>query len=208
MIFDGKNCKCPTSGHEEINGICQCPDSRKLGDGTCCRDNEYALGNKCVFQPSDDRALRVAIEECYQGWSNDGCTYPPINEWDTSKVTDMSYLFQRLGAFNEDIGNWDVSSVTSMRYMFEYADEFDKDLTCWNVNSVVDKSNFAKGDDMKLSTCKQPYFNGVPEGCEPCTCKPRAIYLGNVCVLPLHKANAEDLKKAFKALNQCTDETL
>ena len=53
LIFDGKNCKCPTSGHEEINGICQCPDSRKLEDGTCCRDNEYALGNKCVFQPDD-----------------------------------------------------------------------------------------------------------------------------------------------------------
>uniref|UniRef100_A0A7S0C716 Uncharacterized protein n=1 Tax=Proboscia inermis TaxID=420281 RepID=A0A7S0C716_9STRA len=55
--------------------------------------------------------------------------YGPIESWDTSEVTDMSYLFfhgrcsenslidiciKRLKNFDEDISAWDVSSVSDM----------------------------------------------------------------------------------------------
>ncbi|WP_153037772.1 BspA family leucine-rich repeat surface protein, partial [Aliivibrio fischeri] len=33
--------------------------------------------------------------------------------WNTANVTDMSYMFYRAAAFNQDISGWDVSYVTS-----------------------------------------------------------------------------------------------
>ena len=44
--------------------------------------------------------------------------YGPINNWDVSGITDMSYLFKDLGNFNADISRWDTSGVTSMSGMF------------------------------------------------------------------------------------------
>jgi surface protein len=41
-----------------------------------------------------------------------------ISGWDTSNVTDMSFMFGGLYNFNLDIGNWDISSVTDMSDMF------------------------------------------------------------------------------------------
>ena len=48
--------------------------------------------------------------------------------WDTSIVTDMSWLFQYAGAFNQPIGNWDTSSVTNMQGMFSHANAFNQNI--------------------------------------------------------------------------------
>ena len=56
-----------------------------------------------------------------------------INNWDTSKVTDMSYMF-RSTKFNEFIGDWDVKAVTTMRSMFEGATQFNQNLSGWMVD--------------------------------------------------------------------------
>jgi len=34
-----------------------------------------------------------------------------IGRWDTSNVTDMSWMFHRATNFNQGIGNWDISKV-------------------------------------------------------------------------------------------------
>jgi len=77
--------------------------------------------------------------------------YGPIEDWDTSEVTDMSFLFfygrcpknrymhicaDRLKHFNEDISRWDVSSVTSMESMFFNSHEFDRDISRWDTSKV------------------------------------------------------------------------
>ena len=61
--------------------------------------------------------------------------YGFTNEFDVSKMTDMSYLFQSVTNFNEDINDWDVSNVTTMEGMF-YGSNFNKPLHKWNVNKV------------------------------------------------------------------------
>lgn len=62
---------------------------------------------------------------------------------DTSKITDMSHLFEptlRRGEqarfFFDGIETWDVSNVTDMSYMFCYARNFNENINSWNVSSV------------------------------------------------------------------------
>ena len=61
----------------------------------------------------------------------------PIGDWDVSNVTDMQYMFFRASVFNQDIGDWDVSNVTSMAYMFSEADEFNQDIGDWDTSRVT-----------------------------------------------------------------------
>ena len=77
-------------------------------------------------------------------------TYGHISGWDTSQVTDMSYLFcadtdsssglchAAAASFNEDISDWDTSEVTDMAYMFRKASSFNRPIGGWVVNKVED----------------------------------------------------------------------
>jgi len=77
--------------------------------------------------------------------------YGPIETWDTSEVTDMSFLFfygrcpknrtmplcaYLVKNFNEDISAWDVSSVTSFESMFFNSHKFNIDLSKWDTSRV------------------------------------------------------------------------
>lgn len=57
-----------------------------------------------------------------------------LNFIDTSKITDMSFLFDG-SKFNGDISKWDVSNVTNMGKMF-YDSEFNGNISKWNVSKV------------------------------------------------------------------------
>jgi len=72
-----------------------------------------------------------------------------IGNWDTSKVTDMNYLFYAFApgqsAFNQNISNWDTSKVTTMREVFLYSDNFNQPIGNWNVSLVTNFTNFMFG---------------------------------------------------------------
>ena len=78
-------------------------------------------------------------------------SYVPINgdisDWDTSNVIDMSYMFMNAYNFSQDIGDWDVSSVTDMRNMFDNADSFDQDISDWDISNVTRMGNMFNGAD-------------------------------------------------------------
>ena len=42
--------------------------------------------------------------------------YGPIENWDVSDVTDISWLFYQKGTMKADLSSWDVSRVTTMAY--------------------------------------------------------------------------------------------
>ena len=81
-------------------------------------------------------SLRAAVDQWIDG-SWDESVGGHISTWDTSEVTDFSWLFQNHSTFNEDLSHWDVSSVTNMWYMFSGASSFNSNLNNWNVSSVT-----------------------------------------------------------------------
>ena len=77
----------------------------------------------------------------------------PLNNWDVSKVTDMSKMFYRSSAFNQPLENWNVSNVRDMHGMFYATRNFNQNLNGWNVSKVTNMSdmfNFAKAFNQPL----------------------------------------------------------
>ena len=85
--------------------------------------------------------LRTAVGAWMADPTAAAATYGPINEWDTSLVTDMSKLFMNSQTFDDNVGAWDTSSVTTMEEMFSECDSFNQDIGKWNTSSVTDMSH-------------------------------------------------------------------
>lgn len=61
----------------------------------------------------------------------------PMNNWDVSHLTDLSYVFSNRSTFNEDIRSWNVANVTNMRGIFWDAKSFNQDISSWDVSQVT-----------------------------------------------------------------------
>jgi surface protein len=60
-----------------------------------------------------------------------------LSAWNTISVTNMSGMFYNAGAFNGDISGWDTGSVLGMAYMFRNAGAFNGDIGGWDTSSVT-----------------------------------------------------------------------
>jgi len=79
----------------------------------------------------------------------------PISLWDTSNVTDISYVFSGASSFNQDLNSWDVSNATNAIYMFAAATAFNQPLNNWDTSSISDMEKMfflAEGFDQDLSS--------------------------------------------------------
>ena len=70
-----------------------------------------------TFQPADKAELQTAMDAWCSDESGATATYGAVETWDTSGVTDMSYLLYGKTECNPPIGAWDVSQVTKMKYV-------------------------------------------------------------------------------------------
>ncbi len=64
-----------------------------------------------------------------------------INNWNTEKITDMSYLFAvtaplEENPFNQPIGNWNTQNVKNMENMFGGATLFNQPIESWDTRNV------------------------------------------------------------------------
>ena len=78
-----------------------------------------------------------------------------ISRWDTSKVTYMGSMFSEATSFNQDISNWDVSSVKDMNRMFHGATNFNQPIGSWNTSNVTDMNSmfsFTKSFNQPISS--------------------------------------------------------
>ena len=91
---------------------------------------------------ANSTALGSAINAWISNSSTAEQTYGNPSNWDVSKVTDMSGLFEDV-TFSEDISNWDVSNVTNMQDMFENC-MFNGDISNWNTSKVSNTQDMFK----------------------------------------------------------------
>ena len=82
------------------------------------------------IQPKNNAQLKQLINYAFKHKQYD------LNFIDTSKITDMSLLFDNVN-HNCDLSGWDVSNVTNMEFMFYYCNNFDCDLSNWDVSNVT-----------------------------------------------------------------------
>lgn len=89
-----------------------------------------------MFCPDNKKELAEAIDN-YLNNKNEGIKkFGIMNDWDVSKIIDMSWLFSFKSDFNENISNWDVSNVKNMNYMFHGCTKFNQDISNWDVSNV------------------------------------------------------------------------
>jgi surface protein len=67
---------------------------------------------------------------------------PSIEQWDTSNVTTMQWMFYCASSFNQSIDSWDVSNVTDISFMFGFANAFNQNISDWNIANVTDMTQF------------------------------------------------------------------
>ena len=73
-----------------------------------------------------------------------------ISNWNTSKVTDMNYMFAMDAQatkhqFDQNIGSWDVGEVTNMSNMFNNS-IFNQDIGNWDTSKVTSMSFMLSGN--------------------------------------------------------------
>ena len=103
------------------------------------------------YFPKTKRELREIIDKRIEDEGN----IVDLNDIDTSKITDMSNLFE-VTDFNGDISRWDVSNVTKMRYMFYGCKSFNQDISSWDVSKVTEFQDVFK--DCPIDEKYKPKF--------------------------------------------------
>ncbi len=97
-----------------------------------------------IYHPKDKDELIKCIKEKIKKEGYGTKDNPlNLNDIDTSKIIDMSYLFDKSGGPLRglstngyfDISDWDVSNVTDMSYIF-YGSNFNGDISNWDVSNV------------------------------------------------------------------------
>ena len=89
-------------------------------------------------QPKNKEQLKQLINYAFKHDIYD------LNFIDTSKITDMSWLFENV-KHNFDISSWDVSNAKDMSYMFQFCYDLNCDLSSWNVSNVLDMRDMFYG---------------------------------------------------------------
>lgn len=90
-----------------------------------------------MFPKSKDELIKLLKSLPSEKW----------NDVDTSKITDMSYLFRDIKLPKHvNLNNWNVSNVKSMAFMFQFS-KFNGDISNWNVSNVEDMAFMFQSSD-------------------------------------------------------------
>jgi surface protein len=131
----------PSSNPSEIN-ITSIEQSTNPSSFPSSNSNSSPFSNHCFSNRED----LISAVNAYT--NTDPATaataklqFGSIGLWCTKLVTDMSFLFNEIGFFNEDINGWEVGQVTNMDSMFFFAPRFNQQLNGWNVSRVTNMHN-------------------------------------------------------------------
>ena len=77
-----------------------------------------------------------SLERLFAGSDRTNEQFAGIENWNVSKVNNMSGMFYFAEGFNQPLDNWNVSNVTEMSYMFWGAESFNQPLDKLDVSKV------------------------------------------------------------------------
>ena len=103
------------------------------------QEQQPPAGHRLLYKgiPMTNDSLRKAVNYYLKDTMVGEAVYGPIQDWDTSEVTDMSRLFEGLVDFHEaGIAQWNTAQVTSFAYMFAGCRAFDAPLD-WDFASAT-----------------------------------------------------------------------
>jgi len=125
----------------------------------------YAPPSPPTPPPLTDETIRQAVQEwltadTVQERQDVLNTYGPIAEWDTSHVTNAKELFAHARYFNEDLSLWNTSSMTDMSYMFAFGSAFVGSGSGGNSNSDLSKWDTSKVTSMAFMFHHASVFEG------------------------------------------------
>lgn len=69
-------------------------------------------------------------------WPVNKWWFEGIEKWYTWNVENMEWMFQDNTFFNSDISNWNVSNVTNFSRMFQWAKNFNQEIGQWQTRSA------------------------------------------------------------------------
>ena len=110
--------------------------------------------NSYFNQPLNNWNVSNVTDMSFMFMGNDTFNHP-LNNWNVSNVTDMGAMFMSASNFNQNISSWDVSNTTSIAQIFADATSFNEPLNNWNVSNVL---NF-NGAFTLASSFNQPLDN-------------------------------------------------
>ena len=99
-------------------------------------ESGYVFTDETTLVVSANEQLRIAVTSYLNDPDTATATYGAISTWDTSHVTDMSFLFSGATTFDADISGWSTGAVTNMQEMFKGASAFNQDISGWDVTRV------------------------------------------------------------------------
>jgi surface protein len=94
--------------------------------------------------PCGGGCTATTLNNMYQQETNFDVQFGDITGWDTSCITDMSYMFMD-SDFNQDISGWDTSNVITMEAMFYGASAFNQPIGSWRPIILINTNSMFKG---------------------------------------------------------------
>jgi surface protein len=83
------------------------------------------------------------VSNCYIMFASCSLLNGPtnINNWNTSAITNMSFMFYFASSFNQNINSWNTTNVSNMSGMFNFASTFNQDIGDWNTAAAINMSS-------------------------------------------------------------------
>ena len=141
------------------------------------------------------------MREMFKEMSN--LTSLDVSSFDTSKVTDMSYMFYRNGVTSLDVSGFDTSKVTVMSYMFLGMKNITNlDVNGWNTSNVTSMYGMFSG----MSSVTSLDVSGF-DTCNVTTMREMFREMGNLTSLDLSgfdTSNLTDMSTMFYDMDNLT----
>lgn len=107
-----------------------------------CDDMNFHMFKVDTSSAGVNITARSMFQAC-DVFNNDG--FSDMNNWDTSKIVNTSFMFSAATSFNQDISNWEVKNITNMSQMFAGNSgspmAFNQPIGPWDTSSVQVMNN-------------------------------------------------------------------